>query len=665
MSISLNILNHLGIQLYSNVAAVLSEVIANSWDADAGKVSITWDNDKNSITISDDGIGMNLQDINDKFLKVGYSKRADGFNITKKGRPVMGRKGIGKLSLFSIADTIRVESNKNSKKEGFILSAQAIRDLIKDEQNGSKLQSYEPEEIPQGQIVFNEKGTKITLTGLKKRVTKTTTGGLRTRIARRFNVIDKDFEVIVNKKPVTPLDKNYYHKVEYLWQCGLDKAQIVKFNKINPKDDIFELDGNFTYSSEIKDQEGLLVPVQVKGWIGTVSMSGDLKDIDANLNKISVYSRGKLAQEDILEEFNEGGIYASYLIGEIHADFLDDDNLEDISVSSRQEIIKDTPRYSSLKNWVQTQIKIIQKDWTNLRNKKGEKKALEVPVLKEWFDNLEKDEQVHARKLFGKINQLPIDNIEEKRSLFKHSVLAFENYRVKKNLTELDSISTSNFDVFVKIISKIDSVEATLYHQIIRQRVSVIKDFKEKIADNELEKVIQQELYKHLWLLDPAWDRATETPLMEENVHKAFKNVTKNLTAEEKKGRFDIKYKKTIGKHIIIELKRAKVAINSHDLAKQVQKYQTALRKLIKDNPKEKGQIEAICLVGTECSDWKSDPEARESREKAMAIDGIRVIMYQELIHDAYLTYNEFLKQDSRVNKLTDLLDKIGDSALL
>ena len=34
MTLSLNVLRHLGFGLYSNIAAVLSEVVANSWDAE-------------------------------------------------------------------------------------------------------------------------------------------------------------------------------------------------------------------------------------------------------------------------------------------------------------------------------------------------------------------------------------------------------------------------------------------------------------------------------------------------------------------------------------------------------------------------------------------------------------------------------------------------------
>ena len=98
MRLDLNILNHLGQNLYSNTPAVLSEVIANSWDADASVVKITCDQEYDLITIVDNGNGMDLNDINDKFLCVGYRKRDNGENISPKyGRRVMGRKGIGKL----------------------------------------------------------------------------------------------------------------------------------------------------------------------------------------------------------------------------------------------------------------------------------------------------------------------------------------------------------------------------------------------------------------------------------------------------------------------------------------------------------------------------------------------------------------------------------------
>ena len=41
LAMDLNVLNHLGLNLYSNVPAVLSELIANAWDADASRVDVS------------------------------------------------------------------------------------------------------------------------------------------------------------------------------------------------------------------------------------------------------------------------------------------------------------------------------------------------------------------------------------------------------------------------------------------------------------------------------------------------------------------------------------------------------------------------------------------------------------------------------------------------
>src|ERR1035437_507747 len=107
--ISLSVLNHLG-SLYRSFATVLGEAISNSWDADAKNVWIYINRKKNSFLIKDDGIGMTADDFQNKFLKIGYSKRKDGTSSSVKGRPFIGRKGIGKLALLSCADKITVIS---------------------------------------------------------------------------------------------------------------------------------------------------------------------------------------------------------------------------------------------------------------------------------------------------------------------------------------------------------------------------------------------------------------------------------------------------------------------------------------------------------------------------------------------------------------------------
>ena len=216
MQISLNVLEHLGINLYSNVPAVLSEVVANSWDADGEKVVVRFQKENDTIIIQDDGVGMTRNQVNDRFLLVGYRRRDGQPGLTAKGRSPMGRKGIGKLSLFSIAEEITVETVQGQERSAFHMKLEDIREAIRQNQG-----VYPPSAISIDGIDFN-RGTRITLKGLKKRQTINTSEALRTRLARRFSVIGPThgFEVSVNDRVIAPSDRGYYDKLQYVWTYG-------------------------------------------------------------------------------------------------------------------------------------------------------------------------------------------------------------------------------------------------------------------------------------------------------------------------------------------------------------------------------------------------------------------------------------------------------------
>ena len=107
--------------------------------------------------------------------------------------------------------------------------------------------------------------------------------------------------------------------------------------------------------------------------------SSDLKDeeSDDNLNRIAIFVRGKMAQEDILKDFPERGVYVSYLIGELRIDGFDEDNKDDSATSSRQQLVEDDPRYVAVKEFLGKELKHIQNRWSEWRNEDGIKKALE------------------------------------------------------------------------------------------------------------------------------------------------------------------------------------------------------------------------------------------------------------------------------------------------
>ncbi len=652
MSIDLNVLNHLGLKLYSNVPAVLSEVVANSWDADAEKVDIEIKSDQ--ITITDDGHGMTEADINEKYLTVGYEKRKREAKQTHRyKRPVMGRKGIGKLSLFSIADIVEVQTVKNGKKSGFVMSAQKIEAEIS-KQDGS---TYYPDPLSDDKITLDEDGTRIVLTELKKRVSQAP-NALRKRLARRFSIIgtEYNFTVRINDNLVEITDRDYFHKLQYLWYYGEEGEKYITFCNSEKLEHKEKREGKVEVDSE-ENMEA--VSYKVTGWVGTAVGSGDLKDGEDNLNKIVIMVRGKLAQEDILEDFTEGGLYTKYLIGEIHADFLDLDDQEDIATSNRQEIIKDDPRYLVLRDWVKGELRNIKRQWTTLRNEKGIKEARQIPAIDEWVKELGTDKQKQAKSLLGKIGQLTLEE-EDRLELYRHSVLAFESLNYKDSLSALDKVSSEDIQDFTKIFANLDKIEASLYYQIVQERLKVINTLRDKARDNVLEKVIQEHLYKHLWLLDPSWDRATETPLMEQNVKTAFDKIDAKLTEEEQNGRFDIKYKMTSGKHVIIELKRANREMDDFALVGQVDKYRTALQKLLEEVNKEE-PVEVVCIVGKLLRQWTNARE-REISRRSLAEKSIRVVLYHELIEDAYRSYQAFLEKNKEADRVYQLIQNIEDS---
>ncbi len=328
MTIDLNVLDHVGINLYSNVAAVLTEVVANAWDADAELIEIAFDLDNNTILVKDDGIGMSIQDMNDKYLRVGYRRRESEPTMTGKGRMVMGRKGLGKLSLFSIAGTVEVQSCKNGEVHGLRMHSSGIRVAME-----GRLSEYHPDVLSQQEIAVS-KGTVIRLCNLKRNRLGVTGAALRRRLARRFSVIGSDsFRVFIDDVEVTVGDRGDLGVVQFLWDIGkdVDNSQFCPHLKEREK------------KSGIMD--GRPLDWSTRGWIGTAAKPKQLETDAGNLNSIVVLARGRLLMENVLDKVNDGRLYTKYLTGQIETDFLDKDELDDIEVWSMI-----TPRKRSYRN---------------------------------------------------------------------------------------------------------------------------------------------------------------------------------------------------------------------------------------------------------------------------------------------------------------------------
>ena len=668
MSISLSVLDHLGLNLYSNTPAVLSEVIANAWDADATEVDVDIDTSAVEITVTDNGHGMDLNDINKRYLRVGYRRRREMGRETPRGRRPMGRKGIGKLSLFSIANKIYLCTLKEGgPRESFLMDADELRATV--EQEGHKAPGttsdgpealtprYRPRPVDLG-IDIGEHGTAVKITDLKKvRLTQGSINALRKRIARRFSLLDDDFLIRVNGKKVEFSDRDYFRKARFLFQYGdydysqhcrnLDSDNGEPLAFARPSE--FGKDGHAAHGA----------PYAVTGWIAIARHSNDLDDRsddqDDNLNRITVLMRGKVAQEDILQEYRLGGMITKYIYGEIHADFLDDDDNDDIATTSRQRIFEDDPRYLCLKEFIRHELNHIWNETNKLKEKKSVDRALENPHIKKWYDAIPGNLRSAVTRVFKAID---LANVEEeyRGELYANGVLAFERLKTSHAIEHIEYVDSSNLPAFLEWLADMGAIEAANVFETVRGRIAIIEELENKVDENNYEKLIQNYISKNLWLLDPAWERTTEYTAIEERMQNALNRVPIRGRKEVK---IDIRYRRVAGAHVIIELKRPGVKLRKTQIEDQINDYIEAVRNVIEQDPSSRHYpLEAICLVGKLPVGWENPRERRRDEESLKAY-GIRIMTYEELISNARSAYAKFLGDREEIGALQDTINAI------
>ncbi len=645
LSISMSVLEDLGINLYGNVPAVLAEVVANAWDADANLVEINYDAQTRQITIIDDGIGMTRKEMQDFYLTVGHKRRREGRTITPRGRQPMGRKGIGKLSLFSIANKVIVETIKDTEKTAILLDVEEIKKTIETAQDNRG--RYYPK-IIDGNWDFS-KGTRITLKALRRDRVRFGEE-LRKRLARRFFTLGQDagFEVRISKNPLTIQDRGYLDLVEYLWTVGTDDDWI----------EAVEIAKRATRTTKLELESG---EPTIKGWIGTAHRSQDLTRDGNNANNIVLMVREKMACPDLLASFGVRELASKYIVGEIHANFMDEDDLDDIATSGRQGFLEEDKRYEDLVKALKRVIRKVIANRARFKSEKAEEEAIKlIPALEGWLKGLTHDRRKTARKLFGSINNIYEDEEEKKREHFKQAIVAHQIFDARDRLRELEDLATDNVETVLRAFREFDQYEAALYYDVARGRVEVIRTLEEKFLDkNEIEKLIRDYLANHLWLLDPSWDMATEPVETEKTVKTYLNKVADKLPQKEKNARFDIVYRKGASRHIVVELKRYERKVTEGQLIDQIRKYSSALKAGLADVKDPHKSHEIVCLVGPN-QDFLKPAEARNAADQALAQYNGRLMTYNEMLNRAKNSYKDFLKAEEKRNSLVKLLEKIA-----
>ena len=119
--VSAELKNILGRDLITSPDIAVLELVKNSYDAHATKVEITFDDDY--MSIADNGKGMSMDDLVNKWLFVAYSAKRDGTEDksyrSKIKRHYAGAKGIGRLSCDRLAKklVLTTRSEQGDKTE--------------------------------------------------------------------------------------------------------------------------------------------------------------------------------------------------------------------------------------------------------------------------------------------------------------------------------------------------------------------------------------------------------------------------------------------------------------------------------------------------------------------------------------------------------------------
>ena len=368
-NISLSVLNHLGRSLYRSFITILGEVISNAWDADAKNVWIYIGND--NLIVKDDGMGMSNVDFREKFLRVGYSKRRDA-SETPRGRPYIGRKGIGKLAVLSCSKKISVISKTKGMTDyvGGVIDNSDLDRAITDDLMPEMYKLGEPqanifskyaEEHDQGTIIYFEEIKN----GIYNKIPY-----IRRQVAFgfRFSLLDEEFHIHINGKEVTLEDlQPLAEKTQFLWivnECN--DPYIKNFLK------------NLKATNRLDtDNSG------VNGFIASVQKPRDLK-IQNSEEKVGIdlFVNGRLREKNILTHMNTDRLAESYLYGQINFDELDDET--DRFTPGREGIVADDPKYEEFLSGIRKDVvqKIVDA-WDKLRTDNKDHGDYENPRLKE------------------------------------------------------------------------------------------------------------------------------------------------------------------------------------------------------------------------------------------------------------------------------------------
>jgi len=599
-------IDDLGAKLYVTLAPVIVELISNAYDADAENVELNLPegpiSGDSAIVVKDDGTGMDETSIQEAYLRIGRKRReVTGKERSDiKNRPLMGRKGLGKLSAFGIAKEIEIRTVKEGRSICLILNY----DRIKTWQRGKP---YEPEIVDERTGNVNEpNGTEIILRNLVRR-RSIDIGKIRRDIARRFTIIDNDFAISVNGLPIKPEDRRLKNVCKKTWDVG-------------SKDE-------FPIGNVVDQSEGW----EVTGWIGLVEKSSQIE------RGVDIFARGKALELETMFGLKTTHIQfaRAYVVGEIHAEFLD--GKEDHISTGRSSAQWESDAGQKLKEWGGKALTYVFKKWLDLQKREKEDKILGNTDFKSWLDTRTPYEQKVAERLFDVI--VSDKNIEpESASPLLEIIKSNVEFQAFHELVEEIAESGANVQTLLRLFDDWKIIEAREHLKLADGRLEVIDKLANYIETGALEVQQMQPLFENNgWLVNPSWAEVTGQTTYTDLLRQYCKEP-KNL--DEGDRRIDILGYEVGGTVHVVELKRPQKTLSRKDL-EQIEEYvDWARTNFISTGPDSAKFVTGLLLVGK-----LSQNNTTIQKQIRLAGADIRVETYRDLKVKAEKIYGEVEKR--------------------
>jgi hypothetical protein len=539
MTISRLTVDKLGVKLYDRASAVLAELIANSYDADANEVVVrapmgAWLADKVTdddvdkgyvIEVEDNGTGMTPDVINRYYLRVGAERRSDleRGDVSKKfGRKVMGRKGVGKLAPFGICEKIEVISSggdliQNPDSNGNVIQGYKTAHLIMERRGilSETDEDYFPIPGDQDETLRYKTGTLIRLTMfLRRRVPSIE--DLNRQLAQRFGLQSADWKI---------------NLVDFTNPTLCQEVGAFDVPKMPETEIRFEInqmpDGQLTYQAVNEDgsvrtdlQAGFYHENRFYGLTGWVAYSKENYRDDL-MAGVRIYCRGKIATQTNIFNLQSGftGEYdvRSYFVGELHADWLDEQ--EDLIQTDRRDILWSHEIGQAFELWGQSVVKIVGKSARNPIKKKildvfQKYSKAEERIAQSFPDPKQgpiRENAMDLAKMIGKNMRMEeAEDPEQVETVVQLSISLAPHVTLDKKLREAAEADESPLAVITDILKTARIAELSSFGQIAEERVKVIGKVETLKDDSKtLESVFQDLIQEAPWLIDPQWSPIT------------------------------------------------------------------------------------------------------------------------------------------------------------